>query len=206
MAQSVGPGREFFKMFRVQFIVFLIAATLALPSLAVHIFESVLEDSSLEFVSHTPAFDVTGHFKKWKVTATLEKLDPTVAKIHAEVDTRTLDTGIARRDKHLRGKDFFWASNYPTATFVSKRITKASAKNTYMVEGVLRVRDREKRVRVPMTFSEEKKNAKPAYRFRGTVTVNRHDFGIVYQTEWFFIPTIIDEVDIKINALLVARP
>jgi len=175
---------------------------LALPSFAEHVFESVLEDSKLEFVSHTPAFDVTGHFEKWKVTATLAKLDPVVAKIEAEVETSTLKTGIARRDKHLRGSDFFWVSKYPTATFRSQKITKATAKDTYVVEGILRVRDKEKKIQVPMSFQEEKKDGKSAYRFKGTLKVNRNDFGIVYQTQWFFIPTILDDVDIKINALL----
>ncbi|WP_282607463.1 YceI family protein [Pelagibius sp. Alg239-R121] len=44
---------------------------------------------------------------------------PSSQKINLTIDTASIDTNHAERDKHLRSADFFDVEKYPTATFAS---------------------------------------------------------------------------------------
>lgn len=78
--------------------------------------------SSVEFaVRHMMMTTVRGRFKN--VTATLrgDREHPDQAGLEATIDVASIDTGVADRDAHLRGPDFFDADNHPTITFTAKR-------------------------------------------------------------------------------------
>ena len=78
--------------------------------------------SSVEFsVRHMMMTTVRGRFKN--VTATLrgDRDHPERAGVEATMDVASIDTGVADRDAHLRGPDFFDAENHPAITFTAKR-------------------------------------------------------------------------------------
>ncbi|HEY5624750.1 MAG TPA: YceI family protein, partial [Gammaproteobacteria bacterium] len=49
--------------------------------------------------------------------------NPEAARIEFTVQTASIDTNHAERDKHLRSDDFLDVNKYPTATFKSTRFT-----------------------------------------------------------------------------------
>ncbi|NWG74005.1 MAG: polyisoprenoid-binding protein [Rubrivivax sp.] len=49
-------------------------------------------------------------------------------KVEIRIDMASIDTGVGPFDEHLRGKDFFDAAKFPTATFVADRMTFAGDK------------------------------------------------------------------------------
>lgn len=64
---------------------------------------------------------------------------PTETSAVAIIDLAAVDTGMATRDKHLRGTDFFDVAHYPVATFTSSGLTERAGQWT--LEGFLTVRD-----------------------------------------------------------------
>ena len=71
---------------------------------------------TLEFVGHNLFGDANGKFHAWRITES--SVDPAaLADSYAvvEVDLASVDTGIVRRDDHLRDPDFFEVEKFPVA-------------------------------------------------------------------------------------------
>ncbi len=62
--------------------------------------------------------------------------DTSKNSIDLNIDPNSVDTGHKRRDKHLRGPDFFDTKQFPTIKFVSEKWKKTGDK-TYDVTGKL---------------------------------------------------------------------
>ena len=48
-----------------------------------------------------------------------DEKNPSAAKITVNIDTSSIDSNHAERDKHLRGEDFLDVKKYPEARFIS---------------------------------------------------------------------------------------
>ena len=48
---------------------------------------------------------------------------PDGAQIELTIDAASVDTGVARRDEHLRSPDFFFVDLHPRVRFTSTRVT-----------------------------------------------------------------------------------
>lgn len=106
--------------------------------------------------------------------------NPAGNRISVEVDTSTVDTRHAERDKHLRSADFLKVAEFPKATFKSTRY-EGNAESGKL-HGELTVRG----VTRPIVIEIEKIGEGPdpwgGYRagFSGTYVMTRSDFGIDY--------------------------
>jgi polyisoprenoid-binding protein YceI len=93
------------------------------PELATSAWRVDPAHSSVEF--YVPHFyglmTVKGRFKDFEGTLDLRQ-DPAV---QLTIDAASLDTGNARRDKHLHSKDFFGVEQSPQVRFVSDSATLA---------------------------------------------------------------------------------
>lgn len=79
--------------------------------------------SSVEFaVKHMMMTTVRGRFRTVEATLKGDRDHPDVAGVDVVIDAASVDTGIADRDAHLRGSDFFDAERFPRMTFRSTRI------------------------------------------------------------------------------------
>ncbi|MCM2972449.1 YceI family protein [Larsenimonas suaedae] len=103
------------------------------------------------------------------------------ASVEVTVNTDSLDTNHAERDKHLKGKDFLNASEYPTAKFVSTGYTpdednkfEGELKGNLTLHGVTK----------PVTFDVDRIGGGDdpwgGYRqgFEAEATIQPNDFGI----------------------------
>ena len=70
-------------------------------------------------VKHLGYSWLLGDFKKFRGNFTYDESNPSATKIKVVIDTTSIDSNHAARDKHLRGKDFLNVSKYPEAQFVS---------------------------------------------------------------------------------------
>jgi len=61
------------------------------------------------------------------------------------MDATSIDTKNKRRDKHLRGADFFDVSRYPTFTFTASEVTP-SHDGTLNIKGALRIKDQSRTI------------------------------------------------------------
>src|SRR5712692_1378894 len=76
--------------------------------------------TSIEFsVRHMMVSNVRGHFGKVSGSITSKGKDPDSVKIQAKIDASSIDTGIEKRDKHLKSADFLDVEQFPSITFES---------------------------------------------------------------------------------------
>ena len=69
------------------------------------------------------------------------------------ISAATLSTGLAVRDHHLRGRDFFNVERYPEIRFSADRLIASGGR--YVVRGQLSLRDRVAALELPVELSEQ---------------------------------------------------
>lgn len=136
---------------------------------------------------------------KWIVNGSvvLDEKKPTNSKVNVIIQISDLSTGIEKFDEHLLGKLFFDAEQYPTATFVSDKVTVTS-KKTAKVHGLLTIRGVSQPVELQMTLNKKGVNPvnnKNTVGFTGKTSFLRSKFGMTT-----LIPGVSDEVKIDIEA------
>ena len=73
-------------------------------------------------VRHLGITSVNGTFNDYDVTLSMDGDDLRTIQTEAVVRITSVDTGIEKRDNHLRSSDFFEAETYPEMRFVSKEV------------------------------------------------------------------------------------
>lgn len=102
-------------------------------------------------------------------------------RVEARLDAKSIHTGVADRDNHLRSPDFLDVERYPEIVFQSEKITPLG-EGRYRVEGELTLRD----VTRPLSLEVETAgpvkdpwgNERLAAHFEGKL--NRKDFGLTW--------------------------
>jgi polyisoprenoid-binding protein YceI len=70
-------------------------------------------------VRHLGITSVNGEFTDYDAKVTFDPEDLSTLKAEATIQVTSIDTGIERRDNHLRSDDFFNAEQFPEMKFVS---------------------------------------------------------------------------------------
>ncbi|NJD92289.1 MAG: YceI family protein [Geobacter sp.] len=155
---------------------------LALPALATAATWTIDPDhSNIGFkVKHLMVSNVKGNFEKHNGTVDINDKDITKSKVEVTIDTNSINTGVQKRDEHLRSADFFDVAKFPTMTFVSKKVAKAG-KDKLKVTGDLTLHGVTKEV-VLKVEGPSKESKDPWGNIRkgatATATINRKDFGL----------------------------
>ena len=118
------------------------------------------------------------------------------SSIAVEIPVSSITTGVDKLDQHLLGADFFDAAKYPTASFKSKSVHVASAKELH-VSGDLTIHGVTKpatlTVKVNGIGNHPMKKI-PAAGFDASTVIKRSDFGV-----GAYVPAVSDEVRISIT-------
>ena len=156
-------------------------------------------------VAHLVVSTVEGSFATFSGKVDLAKRF-TKSKVTAEVDVSSIDTGVEKRDGHLRSADFFDVANHKKMLFVSKKIS--GSQKSFKMTGDLTIKGVKKEVtfegrvlgRIPNDgFGNEK------LAFEATTQINRKDFGLTWNNVVEVGPVVGDliKIELKIQA---ARP
>ncbi|GFO67860.1 polyisoprenoid-binding protein [Geomonas limicola] len=132
-------------------------------------------------VRHLMVSNVKGSFGKVQGTVFIDDQDLSKSTVNVSIDTSSIDTGVAKRDNHLRSPDFFDVGKYPTMTFVSTKVAKSGSglkvSGNLTLHGVTR----------PVVLDVEGPSAEskdPWGNFRrgasATGSINRKDFGLAW--------------------------
>lgn len=73
-------------------------------------------------IRHMKISRVHGRFREGSGAVDFDQAALKAAKLQVEIATKSLDTGIEQRDKHLRSKDLFNTDEHPTMTFASRKV------------------------------------------------------------------------------------
>ncbi len=84
--------------------------------------------ASINFrIKHLGFSWLTGRFDKFSGNFTYDDKNPDASKVKIEIDTTSVDTNFAERDKHLRGADLLDVDMFPTATFESTSVKSSGS-------------------------------------------------------------------------------
>ena len=119
-----------------------------------------------------------GRFNNVDGRFTWDADNPAASAIEVTIDTTSLDSNHAERDKHLRGEDFLDVKKYPQATFKSTGYRGDA--DGGVLEGVLTLHGVSKPVEFDVKKLGEGGDPWGGYRagFFATTQIDRRDFGI----------------------------
>ena len=152
---------------------------LAAPAFAQQVWEIDPAHSSSGFaVRHMMVSTVRGSFGKTTGTVTYDGKDASTLKVDATIDATTINTGVEKRDGHLKSPDFFDVEKFATITFKSTKAEKA-ADGKLKVTGDLTMHGVTKSVTLDVEVTPEVKTPMgPRVGATATTTINRKDFGL----------------------------
>src|SRR5262245_111343 len=133
-------------------------------------------------VRHLMVSNVTGVFESTKGTIEYTIGDPNTVKADVTIETKSVNTRIARRDDDLRSDNFFNAEKFPTITFKSKRVQNVKPGGFDLV-GDLTIRDVTKEVVLKVEGPTPPIKDPQGNRRVGaaaSTTINRKEFNINY--------------------------
>ena len=124
---------------------------------------------------------VQGRFNEYRGTLIFNPDNLKESKMSFEIKAKSVDTGIGRRDKHLRSADFLDTAKFPLITFTSKSITRAEG-NIYNVSGILTIKDVSKEIVLPLVFAGTRENPMAPETevagFNGRLTLDRLAYNV----------------------------
>ncbi|MGW5846483.1 YceI family protein [Streptomyces sp. NPDC055254] len=138
--------------------------------------------SSIGFtVRHAMVTNVRGAFAGHEGILHLDGADPSRSTASIDVRTASVDTGIADRDGHLRGGDFFDAETFPLMTFRSTGARRVGA-DTYRMTGDLTIKDVTRPLSIDLEFNGSATDVYGAERvgFEGSAEILRSDWGLTW--------------------------
>ena len=179
-----------------------VTLALALPALALAApvtYKVDADHSGVNFTIRHFVSNVPGLFKDYEGTVVYDKDNPAGSKVEFTVQAASIDTGNADRDKHLRSADFFDVEKFPTLSFASTQV-KAQDKDTLEVTGDLTMHGVTKKVTIPVDFLGTAKtpNGEKA-GFETRFTVNRKDYGIIWNRVMDTGPVLGEDVKVTIS-------
>jgi len=124
---------------------------------------------------------VKGRFKTVRGTILLDEANPANSSVEAEIDAKSLDSGVEFRDNHLRSADFLEADKYPTITFKSTRIElqgddRARITGDLTIHGVIR----QVELDAELTGRGQNPMHEDTIGFEARTAINRKDFGLTW--------------------------
>jgi polyisoprenoid-binding protein YceI len=143
---------------------------------------------------------VRGTFGTWEGAVTAEREAWEGGSVEVVVQTASVDTQHERRDADLRGANFFDVANHPTMTFRGR--ATAFEGSRIRLEGDLTIRGVAKPVVLEGEFLGEQGNRAG---FSVSTTVNRLDYGLVWNRIVDGTGMLGDEVEITVVVALVRR-
>lgn len=137
--------------------------------------------SFVEFrIQHLGYSWLYGRFNGIAGTMKFDTATPEASAIDVTIETTSLDSNHAERDKHLRSAEFLEVEKFAKATFKSTGYKGSATEG--VLSGVLNFHGVEKAIDIPVKKIGEGKDPWGGYRagFHGTYSMTRADFGVTY--------------------------
>ncbi|HEU4594048.1 MAG TPA: YceI family protein [Pyrinomonadaceae bacterium] len=124
---------------------------------------------------------VSGKFTDFTVSIVHDDADVTKSSVNAVIKTASVDTGIERRDAHLRNPDFFDAEKFPEITFRSTRVEKKG--DQYVAHGSFTMHGVTKEIALPFRINglrKDEKSGRTTLGITARTTIKKSDFGMTW--------------------------
>lgn len=158
--------------------------------------------------THLGFSKVDGHFNKFDAKIKADDKTGKITSLEATAYTDSVDTGIAKRDGHLKSNDFFLAKKYPKLTLTTRSIKwrgdSFTAKASLTLRGVTQ----------PVTLKGKLLGKGRANLgagdqihagYEAKTTISRKKFGLKFSKVSEGLAVVGDEVEIVLNAEIVRK-
>lgn len=137
------------------------------------------EHSKVSFhIKHMLMSQVSGQFHNVSGEVTFDGRHLERAVVEAEIAPESIDTNIAKRDDHLRGRKFFDVLHYPSISFRSQKI-RVDKSGEFKILGVLSMHGvTEQVVLNAQPLRQVTIDGAPRLTTTATAELNRKEFGI----------------------------
>lgn len=127
---------------------------------------------SVQFHIKNAGITVDGKFSGLAASIKFDENDLANSSIYASVKATTVNTGIDKRDEHLRKEEYFDVAKYPKIEMRSTSITKSGDSYTGKFDVI--IKGTTKNISVPFTFDNKGETG----TFKGTMKLDRLDFNV----------------------------
>jgi polyisoprenoid-binding protein YceI len=157
---------------------------------------------SIGFLGHP----VRGRFDDIRGTIIYSPTDVSASAISVVIGVKSLTTGSAHRDEHLKSPDFFDAAKFPSIVFRSTSVEKRGT--SFVANGVLSMHGVQRPISIPFRESSAMvadPHGSTLVFFAGALRIARKDYGILggsKYNDWFDelrSATMADSVDITLD-------
>lgn len=157
--------------------------------------------SVIGFSVHQLFGTTKGTFTRFTGTIELDRAHPENSTVDAKIEVASIETGISKRDQHLRSADFFDAAKFPDITFKSRRVTRTGA-DSAEIAGDLTLHGVTKPVTLHVTLASPLPADSAKARTQWEVRVGplrRSDYGLLFSKNAEAISRISEEVAIELK-------
>lgn len=133
-------------------------------------------------IKHMTIANIRGMFNKVKGVIHYEPADIARSSVEAEIDVKSLSTGIKKRDAHILSNEMLDADAFPLITFKSARVVPRDG-NSATIHGDLTIHGVTKAVAFDAQYFGPVKSpfgGEIALGFSAATKINREDFGILW--------------------------
>ncbi|MBI0400852.1 YceI family protein [Cyclobacterium marinum] len=131
------------------------------------------EESYIKFNIRNLGLNVEGAFKSFKTTVNYNKSQPEKSSFSAEIQTNSIDTGINKRDNHLKKAEYFDVAKYPIISFQSTKVS-AAGEDGLLVLGDLTIKGKTLPITLNVTIAD--KGSSKEFNIKGEL--DRRDYKV----------------------------
>ncbi|WP_151702740.1 YceI family protein [Nitrincola alkalilacustris] len=168
-------GNTFLKSFA------LAAVVAATPALAAdYVIDTQGAHASVNFrIDHLGVGMVVGRFNEFEGTFTYDADNLDATSVEVKINTASVDTNHAERDRHIRSSDFLEVSKFSEARFVSTGY-EDKGNGQGLLQGELTLNDQTRPIEIEVAKIGEGNDPWGGYRagFSGTTALNLPEFGL----------------------------
>jgi polyisoprenoid-binding protein YceI len=154
----------------------------------------IFQSGTVGFTIKNAGLKVNGSFSGLKAKAEFDPQNPGKTVLEGQVETKTIETGINLRNKHLKKEEYFNVEKFPQ---INMKLTRMDGMgNTLKGTFTLEIKGVSKTLTIPVVFQTNASGSVLSTSF----TINRLDFG-VGESSW----TMADEVQVHIQFQLIKK-
>jgi polyisoprenoid-binding protein YceI len=178
-----------------------VSATILSTATANEVYKIDTRHSRIGFKVHQYLGVTNGKFKKFSGTIDLDRDHPENSSVTAKIDVRSIDTGIRKRDDHLRSAEFFDVGKFPEIAFKSRSVKQTGQQSgdivgDFTMHGVTKPITLHVKLLSPLGDEAAMRHSRWEVT---TAPLKRRDFGLMFGSSAEAVSGIGQEVAINIE-------
>ena len=156
---------------------------------------------------HAMVTTVRGQFTDFSGTAHVDTSTPANSNVSVAIKSASVDTGVADRNGHLQGADFFDVEQFPEITFKSTSVELDG--DDWNITGDLTIKDVTKSLTIPFESLGSSRDPFGNLRvgFEGRTTISRKDWGLTWNAALETGGVLVsDKIKLEFDISAIATP